>query len=48
MTRYLLDTDTFSLYLRSNPDVVNGVIRHFADQVTISVITVQEVWDGWA
>lgn len=48
MTRYLLDTDTFSHYLRHNPTVVAAVVRHLADQVGVSIITVQEVWDGWA
>jgi tRNA(fMet)-specific endonuclease VapC len=48
VTRYLLDTDTFSLYLRHNPAVVGAVFRHLADQVAVSIITVEEVWDGWA
>ena len=24
------------------------MVHHLSDQVTVSVITVQEVWDGWA
>jgi tRNA(fMet)-specific endonuclease VapC len=48
VSRYLLDTDMFSLYLQHNPAVVGALIRHLSDQVAISVITVQEVWDGWA
>ncbi len=48
MSRYLLDTDTFSLYLRRNPAVVGALLRHLTDQVAVTIITVQEVWDGWA
>jgi len=48
VTRYLLDTDTFSLFLRGDPPVVRAVLRHVASEVAVSVITVQEVWDGWA
>ena len=48
MTRYLLDTDTFSLYLRHHDAVVGAVVRRLADPVAVSIVTVQEVWDGWA
>jgi tRNA(fMet)-specific endonuclease VapC len=48
LSRYLLDTDTFSLYLQHNPTVFGAILRHLSDQVAVSVITVQEVWDGWA
>jgi tRNA(fMet)-specific endonuclease VapC len=48
VTRYLLDTDTFSHFLRHNPTVVGGLVRHISDQLAVSIITVQEVWDGWA
>lgn len=47
MSRYLLDTDTFSHYLRHNPAVVGALVRHLTDHVAISIITVQEVWNGW-
>jgi tRNA(fMet)-specific endonuclease VapC len=47
VSRYLLDTDTFSLYLRHNDAVVSALVRHAADPVAVSVITVQELWDGW-
>ncbi|MFO0825177.1 MAG: type II toxin-antitoxin system VapC family toxin [Gemmataceae bacterium] len=48
MSRFILDTDTFTLYLQHDAAVVAEVVRHLADQVAVSVITVQEVWDGWA
>jgi tRNA(fMet)-specific endonuclease VapC len=48
VSRYLLDTDTFSLYLRHDHAVLGALLRHLTDQVAVSVITVQEVWDGWA
>jgi tRNA(fMet)-specific endonuclease VapC len=47
VTRYLLDTDTFSLYLRHHPAVVAAVAGHAADDVALTVITVGELWDGW-
>lgn len=47
MNRYVLDTDTFSLYLRKDANVVAAVVRHLADDVSVSVITVEEIWDGW-
>jgi tRNA(fMet)-specific endonuclease VapC len=48
VSRYVLDTDTFTHYLQNNPSVVSALIRHLSDEVVLSVITVQEVWDGWA
>jgi tRNA(fMet)-specific endonuclease VapC len=48
VNRYLIDTDTFSLYLQHNPAVVGAMVRHLSDQIVVSVITVQEIWNGWA
>lgn len=48
MSRYLIDTDTFSLYLQHNPAVIGAMVSHLSDHIAVSVITVQEVWDGWA
>lgn len=48
MTSYLLDTDTFSLYLQRDANVSRAVFRHIADPMAVSIITVREVWDGWA
>jgi tRNA(fMet)-specific endonuclease VapC len=47
VNRYIFDTDIFSLYLQQNLAVVGAVVRHISDQVAVSIITVQEVWDGW-
>jgi tRNA(fMet)-specific endonuclease VapC len=48
VTRYLLDTDTFSLYLRQNPAIVQAIARHLSDDLAVTIITVEEVWSGWA
>jgi tRNA(fMet)-specific endonuclease VapC len=50
VTRYLLDTDTFSLYLGLHPPVVQAVARHVSqsDELAVAVITVEELWSGWA
>lgn len=47
MTRFLLDTDTVSLYLRNHPFVCGAIVAHLGDELLISVITVEELWDGW-
>lgn len=48
MNEYLLDTDMFSLFLQTDVNVVRAVIAHSFDALSVSVITVQEVWNGWA
>lgn len=48
MKRYVLDTDTVSLFLQNNPEVVSAIVRHMSDHVAVSIITVQELWDGWS
>ncbi len=47
MTRCLLDTDQFSLFLNGHPDVVARVLSTPADEVAIGVITVSELVQGW-
>jgi tRNA(fMet)-specific endonuclease VapC len=42
----VLDTDTFSLYLRGHPRVVSNAVRHASAGLALSVITVEELWDG--
>jgi tRNA(fMet)-specific endonuclease VapC len=44
---YLLDTDIFSLFLRNDVNVVRNVIAHLSRSIAVSIITVQEVCDGW-
>lgn len=48
MNSYLLDTDTLSLVLQQDVNVIRNVIAHLADPLAVTVITVQEVWSGWA
>jgi tRNA(fMet)-specific endonuclease VapC len=48
VTSYLLDTDTFSLFLQNDANVVRAVVAHLTNPMAVSIITVQEVWDGWA
>ncbi len=47
MRIYLLDTDTFSLFLQNDVSVLGNVVQHLTDHIVISIITVQEIWDGW-
>lgn len=46
--KYLVDTDTFSLFLQVDVTVVANVIAHLSDGLLVSLITVQEAWNGWA
>lgn len=46
MTLWILDTDTVSLLLRRHPIVSQQVLTNGAD-VAISIITVQEIFNGW-
>jgi tRNA(fMet)-specific endonuclease VapC len=48
VNRYLFDTDLFSLFFQNDVNVVRAVVSHVSDYVAVSVITIQEVWDGWA
>lgn len=46
MSRWLLDTDHVSLILRGNQQVIQAAAsRH--PEVAISIITVQELFNGW-
>jgi tRNA(fMet)-specific endonuclease VapC len=44
---FLLDTDQLTLYQLGHPQIVANVARHLADQLAISVITVEEQLTGW-
>ncbi|NEP61593.1 MAG: type II toxin-antitoxin system VapC family toxin [Symploca sp. SIO2G7] len=46
MTLWILDTDHTSLFLAGNPLVIDRVAEH-ADNIAITVITVQELFNGW-
>ena len=47
MSKFLLDTDHFSLYSRNHPIVMANLVKHSSDEVSVSVITVQEALVGW-
>lgn len=47
MTAYILDTDTVSLFQHGHPAVCAAVANHVADDVAISVLTVEEQLSGW-
>ncbi|HYT91900.1 MAG TPA: type II toxin-antitoxin system VapC family toxin [Gemmataceae bacterium] len=47
MSLFLLDTDHLTLYQMGYPPVLQNVARHLADQLAISVITVEEQLTGW-
>ena len=47
MNRYLLDTDTVSFVLSNHPATVQR-LRANQNNAAISIVTVQEVFNGWA
>jgi tRNA(fMet)-specific endonuclease VapC len=47
MSLYILDTDHITLYRHGQPGVVRRVESVPADQLTISVVTVEEQLSGW-
>jgi tRNA(fMet)-specific endonuclease VapC len=47
MTVFVLDTDILSLWQHAEPAVSQHVAAHSADELAITVITVQEQLDGW-
>ena len=47
MRLFVLDTDMLTLNQRSHPVVVRRVAQHDPDDLTISVITVEEQLTGW-
>ena len=46
MSLWILDTDHISLFLAGNQSVIAGVEQHY-NNVAITVITVQELFNGW-
>jgi tRNA(fMet)-specific endonuclease VapC len=46
MIAFVLDTDILSLWQHSHPAVAGHVANH-ADELAITIITVQEQLDGW-
>lgn len=46
MSFWILDTDHASLFLAGNKPIIASVAKHSND-VAITVITVQELFNGW-
>lgn len=46
MSLWILDTDHVSLFLGGNKSVIAQVAKH-SDNIAITVITVQELFNGW-
>lgn len=46
MSLWILDTDHVSLFLAGNRSVITHVAEH-SDNVAITIITVQELFNGW-
>lgn len=47
MTRYVLDTDTLTLYQMGYPAVVARVAAHPIEELAVTVISVEEQLSGW-
>jgi tRNA(fMet)-specific endonuclease VapC len=47
MNLYLLDTDMLTHYLRHHAGVLQTMLQHLSDELAISVITIEEIWNGW-
>jgi tRNA(fMet)-specific endonuclease VapC len=44
---FLLDTDHLTLYQMGQPQLLQNIARHLTDQLSISVISVEEQLTGW-
>lgn len=47
MSLWVLDTDTVSLFIEGNPLTIERAAARFPE-VAITIITVQEIFNGWA
>ena len=47
MTLYVLDTDILTLFQMGHPEVIRHVQGYVADQLAVSVISVEEQLTGW-
>jgi len=47
VTRFLLDTDTISHYLRNNLAVHAAVVAHRQHVIELPIIAIEEIWDCW-
>jgi tRNA(fMet)-specific endonuclease VapC len=47
MSLYVLDTDTLTLFEEGHPSVLQRVEAHSADDLAITVLSVEEQLSGW-
>ncbi len=47
MSLYVFDTDHLSLYQAGHTRVLLNVMKHMQDQLALSIITVEELLNGW-
>lgn len=47
MIRYLLDTDTVTLWLHGDEFVVAAVRARDLREIGVPIVVVEEIWDGW-
>ncbi|WP_394795788.1 type II toxin-antitoxin system VapC family toxin [Armatimonas sp.] len=47
MTRFLLDTDTLSLFRRGDPEIIQRLRITRPEEIAITVISVEEQLAGW-
>ncbi len=47
MSLYVLDTDTTTLYQWDHPVICQNIAIHQADQISITIISVEEQLTGW-
>lgn len=45
--KYLIDTDIWSLWVLRSQPVTDTASKHSADDMSISIVTVTEVFEGW-
>jgi tRNA(fMet)-specific endonuclease VapC len=44
---FVIDTDHLTHYQMGHPQVLQNILQHITDQLTISVISVEEQLTGW-
>lgn len=47
MNRYIIDTDTFSLYQDGDPTVPANILRHGGQRLVVTATIVEEALAGW-
>ena len=47
MSLYVLDTDTFTLWLRGQPRICGRILAHDPAELCTSIVTIEEILSGW-